>query len=242
MSQSKNEAALAVDTLSDAAVAEYLRDHPDFFERHVPLLLRLRLPHETNGFTVSLVERQVALLRQRNAQLERQLKDLIAVAKTNDSLVAKIHQLSVKLINASDLSARLEQLETSLREDFGAERAALVLFASAGYTGPLRSGFVKTLDRDDPALKPFAAFMRASKPRCGPLRDRQKSLLFERDADSIASAAMLPLGTDTSIGFLIIGSRDPAHFHPGKRMDFLVRIGELVSVALGCEHSRRATA
>ncbi len=241
MSQANSEAAV-VDTISETAIAEYLRDHPDFFERHAPLLLRLKLPHETSGFTVSLVERQVALLRQRNAQLERQLKDLIAVAKTNDSLVQKIHQLSVKLMNAGDLPARLEQLETSLREDFAAERAALVLFAHAGYTGPLRSGFVKTLDREDPDLKPFAAFMRASRPRCGPLRDRQKALLFERDADSIASAAMLPLGTEASIGFLVIGSRDPAHFHPGKRMDFLARIGELVAVALGGEQGRRATA
>jgi uncharacterized protein YigA (DUF484 family) len=241
MSQAKSEAGDGAGAISETTVAEYLRDHPEFFERHTPLLLRLRLPHETNGFTVSLVERQVALLRQRNSQLERQLRDLIAVAKTNDSLVQKIHQLSVKLMNAPDHAARLEQLETSLREDFAAERAALVLFAGA-YTGPLRSGFVKTVDREDPELRPFAAFLRASRPRCGPLRDRQKGLLFERDADEVESAAMVPLGAEASIGFLVIGSRDPAHFHPGKRMDFLARIGELVAVALGCEQSRRATA
>jgi uncharacterized protein YigA (DUF484 family) len=241
MSQSKSEAGTGADAVSETTVAEYLRDHPEFFERHAPLLLRLRLPHETNGFTVSLVERQVALLRQRNNQLERQLRDLIAVAKTNDTLVQKIHQLSVKLMNAPDHAARLEQLETSLREDFGAERAALVLFTGA-YKGPMRSGFVKTVDREDPELRPFSAFLRASRPRCGPLRDRQKTLLFERDADEVESAAMVPLGAEASIGFLVIGSRDPAHFHPGKRMDFLARIGELVAVALGCEQSRRATA
>ncbi|HEX5418667.1 MAG TPA: DUF484 family protein [Gammaproteobacteria bacterium] len=241
MSQAKSEAAVA-ETISETVIAEYLRDHVDFFERHMPLLLRLRLPHETKGCTVSLIERQVTLLRQRNMQLERQLKDLIAVAKTNDSLVQKIHQLSVKLMNAGDLPARLEQLETSLREDFLSERAALVLFASPGFTGPLRTGFVKNFDREDPALKPFAAFIRASRPRCGPMTDRQKQLLFERDADEITSAAMLPLGAEASIGFLVIGSRDPAHFHPGKRMDFLARIGELVSVALGGEQTRRATA
>jgi uncharacterized protein YigA (DUF484 family) len=67
-------------------------------------------------------------------------------------------------------------------------------------------------------------------------------VLFEREADSIASAAMLPLGRDTSLGFLVIGSRDAAHFHPGKRMDFLTRIGELVSIALGGERTHSATA
>jgi len=97
MSQQKNEAALG-EPFSEEAVAEYLQRRPDFFERHGTLLLRLKLPHETNGFTVSLIERQVSMLRQRNAELERQLKDLIAVAKVNDSLVEKIHLLSLRLI------------------------------------------------------------------------------------------------------------------------------------------------
>jgi uncharacterized protein YigA (DUF484 family) len=43
---------------------------------------------------------------------------------------------------------------------------------------------------------------------------------------------MVPLGKDAALGFLVIGSRDPDHFHPGKRMDFLSRLGELVAVAL----------
>src|SRR5690606_2190854 len=87
--QKKNEAALG-EPFSEEAVADYLQRRPEFFERHPTLLLRLKLPHETNGFTVSLIERQVSMLRQRNGELERQLKDLISVAKVNDSLVEKI--------------------------------------------------------------------------------------------------------------------------------------------------------
>ncbi|HEX6995754.1 MAG TPA: DUF484 family protein [Gammaproteobacteria bacterium] len=237
MSQQKNEAALG-EPFSEEAVAEYLQRRPDFFERHGTLLLRLKLPHETNGFTVSLIERQVSMLRQRNAELERQLKDLISVAKVNDALVEKIHQLSLRLLRTSGPAERLDQLETSLREDFGAERAAIVLFAGAGFEACARPGFVKVLPRDDPELKPFSAFIQGARARCGPLRDRQKAVLFDRDADTVASAAMLPLGRDASLGFLVIGSRDPAHFHPGKRMDFLNRIGELITVALSEEQAR----
>jgi len=237
MSQQKNEAPLG-EPFTEEAVAEYLQRRPDFFERHGTLLLRLKLPHETNGFTVSLIERQVSMLRQRNGELERQLKDLISVAKVNDALVEKIHQLSLRLLRASGHAECLEQIETSLREDFGAERAALVLFAGAGFEGIERPGFVKVLSRDDPDLKPFSAFIQGARARCGPLRDRQKSVLFERDAETIASAAMLPLGQNVSLGFLVIGSRDPAHFHPGKRMDFLNRIGELITVALTREQAR----
>jgi len=99
---------------------------------------------------------------------------------------------------------------------------------------------VRRLSADDADVKPFAAFLRAAKPRCGPLRDRQK-YIFERDADSVSSAALVPLGADASLGFLIIGSRDPDHFHPGKRMDFLARLGELLSVALVDERAARVS-
>jgi uncharacterized protein YigA (DUF484 family) len=218
------------ETMSEDSIVDYLKSHPDFFERHGSLVLGLKLPHRAGGATISLVERQVSMLRQRNAQLERQFKDLVAVAKQNDVLVEKIHQLCLKLMRAQTLGLRLEQLETGLREDFAAERAVLVLFPDAA-AGAVRDGFVRRLGGDDADVRPFATFLRAAKPRCGPLRDRQKNI-FERDADEISSAAFVPLGPESRLGFLIIGSRDPDHFHPGKRMDFLARLGEVLAVAI----------
>ena len=239
MSQQKSGAATTHgEEFPESAIADYLKSHPDFFERHPLILLGLKLPHRTGGSAISLVERQVSMLRQRNAQVERQFKDLVAVAKTNDALVEKIHQLGLKLMRASDLPARLEALETGLREDFGAERAVLVLFADKAPAAAQREGFVRRVSAEDADVKPFAAFLRAAKPRCGPLRDRQK-YIFERDADTVSSAALVPLGADASLGFLIIGSGNPDHFHPGKRMDFLARLGELLSVALVDERSAR---
>jgi hypothetical protein len=241
MSQQKSGAATTHgEEFPESAIADYLKSHPDFFERHPLILLGLKLPHRTGGSAVSLVERQVSMLRQRNAQLERQFKDLVAVAKTNDALVEKIHQLGLKLMRARDLPARLECLETGLREDFGAERAVLVLFEDKAPAAAQREGFVRRLSAEDADVKPFAAFLRAAKPRCGPLRDRQK-YVFGHDADSMSSAALVPLGADASLGFLIIGSRDADHFHPGKRMDFLARLGELLSVALIDERTARVS-
>jgi uncharacterized protein YigA (DUF484 family) len=236
MSQQTSGAAVGATTVepfADEAVADYLKSHSDFFERHPQLLIGLKLPHRAGGASISLVERQVSMLRQRNTQLERQFKELVAVAKQNDSLVEKIHRLGLKLMRARSLPARLEQLETSLREDFAAERAVLVLFPDTPATA-VREGFVKRLSADDPAVRPFATFLRAAKPRCGALRDRQKSI-FDRDADTVSSAALVPLGPETKVGFLIIGSRDPDHFHPAQRMDFLARLGELLAVALASE-------
>jgi uncharacterized protein YigA (DUF484 family) len=233
MSQLESRAAVGTpltEAVSEDSIADYLKSHPDFFERHGSLVLGLKLPHRAGGATISLVERQVSMLRQRNAQLERQLKDLVAVAKQNDALVKKIHQLCLKLMLAPTLMQRLERLETGLREDFAAERAVLVLFPDAPAQA-VREGFVRRLGADDVSVRPFATFLRAAKPRCGPLRDSQKSI-FDRDADVVSSAALVPLGAESRLGFLIIASRDPDHFHPGKRMDFLARLGEVLAVAL----------
>jgi uncharacterized protein YigA (DUF484 family) len=243
MSQHKAGAAVGAtplaDPFSEDSVADYLHSHPDFFDRHPLTLAGLELPHRA-GSAVSLVERQIAMLRERNAQLERQFKDLVGVAKQNDVLVEKLHQLGVRLLGAPDASTRLERLETTLREDFKADRAVLVMFEGQAVAA-VRDGFVKRIPADDALVRPFAAFLRAGRPRCGALRDRQKDV-FDRDGDAILSAAFMPLGKDASLGFLVVGSRDQDHFHPGQRIDFLARLGELLSVALGGEPPHRAGA
>ena len=117
------------DGLNDASVAEYLQTYPDFFERNSPLLAKLRLPHLRDvGATVSLVERQVEVLRERNQSLERKLKELVDVARANDALADRIHRLSQRLIRAHTLLETINAVETSLREDFDAMHSVLVLF------------------------------------------------------------------------------------------------------------------
>ena len=231
MSRQKSEVVVA-ETFSDDDIADYLRRDPDFFDRHSNLLMDLKVAHETGGPAISLVERQVALLRQRSGDLERQLKDLIAVAKLNNALVERIHRLSIQLMAAAGFAERVEMLETCLREEFRAERAAVVLFSPLPEDIVAGEGFLKIVERSDNGLKPFASFLKSARPRCGLIRDRQKAFVFEDNAGEISSAALVPLGARAEFGFLVIGSRDPDYFNPGKGMDFLARLGELVSVAL----------
>jgi hypothetical protein len=231
MSQTGRQ-AVADEDFTESDVAAYLRSHPDFFERHLPLLRSIKLPHESGTSTVSLVERQVSVLRQRNDELEKQLAELIDVAKANNRLVDHIHELAIAFIKTQGIAARLEVLESALREDFGAERAVLLLFTRDAQPKISRPGFVKTIDRDDDALKAFSTFLKSARARCGSLRDKQKELLFDRESDSITSAAMVPIGEGAKYGFLTIGSKDANQFHPGQRVDFLGRLGELVEIAL----------
>ncbi len=93
------------DVLNDNSVADYLLTYPDFFERNSQLLTKLRLPHVRDvAATVSLVERQVEVLRERNQSLERKLKELVDVARANDALADRIHRLSQRLIRTRTLA------------------------------------------------------------------------------------------------------------------------------------------
>ena len=220
------------DDVSEDEVVAFLQQHSDFFERHPVLLTNMKLPHHRGSSAVSLVERQVALLRQRNTKNERKLRELIRVARANDALSAKIHALCLGLMNATSFEAAIERLEVALREEFSADRATLVLYdnllAGDGYKNP----FVRHVERDDRRLKAFATFRTGSRPRCGQMRDAQRDFLFGEDSAEIASAALVPLGEQSSLGMLGIGSRDSTHFHPAMSTDFLARLGEVISTAI----------
>lgn len=218
--------------LSDQAVRGYLEANPDFFEDHADLLGALRLPH-TAGGAVSLVERQVSMLRQKDLKLERKLKELLEVARANDTLAGKIHGLTLRLLGATTLAETLEVCETTLRTAFDADQAVLVLFGEPALFADLEAGrFFRPMRRDDPQLKAFDTFLAGSSPRCGQVRDAQRDCLFGPDTDEIGSCAMVPLGTNSDAGFLAIGSADADRFHPGMSIDFLARLGELIAAAL----------
>lgn len=217
---------------SEQAVHDYLAEHPDFFERHGALLGLLQLPHIT-GSAVSLVERQVSMLRQKDLNLERQLRDLIDVARTNDVLAAKIHALTLQLLAAADLMSAVAAVEEAMRSGFGADQAVLVLFGDpALFTDICAGRFFHVVERDNQSLNAFATFLKANTPRCGQIRDSQRDFLFQSDANDIGSVALVPLGSNAEIGFLAIGSTDADRFHPGMSVDFLIRVGDLVAGAL----------
>jgi uncharacterized protein YigA (DUF484 family) len=218
--------------VSENAVHDFLENNPDFFERHIALLSALRLPHVAGG-TVSLVERQVSVLRQKDLKLERKLKDLLEVARANDSLAAKIHQLALQMLAAASLSETLECIEESLRAGFGADQSILVLFGDPDMFNDIDVGrFFLPIERDDESLNSFDTFLKGSGPRCGQVRDAQRDFLFGKETDEVGSAAMIPLGKKSEVGFLAIGSVDANRFHPGMSIDFLTRLGELVAEAL----------
>src|SRR3977135_3101278 len=110
----------------EESIAAYLRRNPDFFERHQAVLARLRLPHARGGTTISLVERQIEVLREEQAAVENKLAELVRVARANDAISERLHRFTRRLLqSAVPREQAVARIEAGLREDFDAFHAAL---------------------------------------------------------------------------------------------------------------------
>jgi len=226
---SNNRRPLSDATISPEVVADFLGEHPEFFESHPHLATKLRIPH-SSGQAVSLIEKQVEILRKQNSQLERKLIDLIEVARANDAAVERIHQLVLVLMEAEDLPDLMHGLADRLRHRFGADAIRLILFK--GDANKVEFGPAVRLERDAPEVGEFQNVLRNGQPVVGRLRPRQLEILFAENAPRIGSAALIPIGDRAEIGLLGIGSQSEDQFGPTLGTTFLVRIGDVLTTAL----------
>jgi len=230
MMSTREARGLAAAETEEESVSRYLQHNPDFFERHQPLLARLRLPHVRSGSTISLVERQVEVLREKHAALEEKLNEFVRVARSNDAIVDRMHRFTRRLLRAGSRERVLQNIEAGLRQDFDSFNSVLLLIGDEPTHADER--FLRMIPPGDAHLKSFETLFASGKPRCGQVRDSQRELLFGSEANDIGSVALVPLGDKGSLGLLALGSADRDRFHPGMSTEFLGRLAELISDAL----------
>ena len=210
--------------LTETQVAAWLLEHPEFFVHNGWLLEHLVVPHQCGG-AVSLIERQVALLRQTNQDLCRQMENLVHIARMNDALLANIHHLTLALLEAQSLSEAVSLVEEVLERRFQIEWVALRFFSD----NSLPPGSQLLLPEGE--IASFLQLFSAGEPYVGVPQKRQKALLFP-DGSVIRSWALVPVGHHRSIGVLALGSGDKERFWPGLGKVFLQRLGELIGARL----------
>ncbi|MGI9324194.1 MAG: DUF484 family protein [Pseudomonadales bacterium] len=214
-----------------AEIIEYLRQDPDFFQRHPALLAELNLPHQS-GNAVSLVERQVALLRERNIDMRRRMHELVSAAKENDVLFSKIRSLTLALLDVASWHELNEIFATYFLVDFQADFVCCHLH-SAGPASLHREALGLTLNhiRTDTNGLPQPHLQPESSPKCVTLRGDELASLFPgqtEDAADSGSAVLIPLniGPDAC---LAVGSRNPSHFSADQDTLFVEYISDVTS-------------
>lgn len=210
------------DILDEAQIANYLAEHPNFFERHADVLRDLRLQHPS-GRAVSLIEKQVSALRERNTELRHRLNQLLDNARQNDRLFDRSKRLVLALLECNELGDIVDALYYSFDKEFNIPYTRLILFRR-----PNTSCNVRVVGEDDAHLY-LGRHLKASRAVGGGLSKEEVGFLFERDQGKIGSAAMVPLYYNELLGVLAVGHEDPKHYQAGMGTLFLTHIGEVLN-------------
>ena len=214
------------DGLSAMEVASYLRRHSDFLREFPDIAMLLRLPRE-QGPAASLASYQLEVLRDKNNEFSRRLHDLIEIAHENETLMVRVHTLTLALMRANSLADTVTRVVASLTEDFHTDLVRVVLFRSEP---DLPAAEWLLVEADGPESMPaFAEFLKRGEPLCGRLQQDKLDALFGKRASEVQSAVLLAIG---EVGMLAIGSLDANRFHPGMGTVFLRLIAEAVSTAV----------
>lgn len=233
-----SQEALAADAttapMDDASVAVWLRKHPAFFHGHADLLLELSIPHES-GKAISLLERQVAVFRERQGNLQDQIHEFISNARNNDNLFEKTRLVVLDILRSVTFSDVLALMAERLRADFDASASALVFVSDKVVA---ESGIIRLTTASVRAA--LGELFAKQRTYCGALNQVQQQLLFPGQSAPIVSAAIVPLHLPEEcavlkqygLPLLLIGSVKEQHFNSSLDTLFLDFIGEVLSVRL----------
>ncbi len=217
---------------TDLELISLIRENSDILQRHPELLAVLEVPHET-GKAVSLIERQVGVLREKIQMQDDRLCELMDVARDNERLAQSRHGLALNLLSSHDLDDVVSTVLDVLSNQLAADFAVVKLFSDDQSRIDLSSGLF--VDASDEALNAFKTMLEHKNTVCGKATKEQKNFLFGEIADSIKSVAIIPLVAGANLGLIGLGSNDVNRFNPSMGTDFLAQIGELISASLAVQ-------
>ncbi len=171
------------------------------------------------------------MLRERNQRLEARLSELLAAARDNERVGARLLALGRGLLEAESLDGVVALVRDTLLSEFAADEVVIRLIDTEdGRHAEQEPGrFVRP---GDPAIGAFDDFLRRGEPICGDVTQQQHEALFGDIADRIGSSALVPLRSGRALGLIGLASRDPGHFHADMGTLFLAQLGELVSAGV----------
>ncbi len=211
-------------------VIAYLRQHPDFLDRHPEALRLLRAPSREVGedvfdFQHFLIER----LRGELARVALEHRTLIAASRGNLASQGRIHKAALAILAASSFEQLLQTVTTDLAVLLDVDIVTLGVESSATPSTRLmphgihllRAGTVDALLGSERNV-----LLHADMPG--------EAVLFGGAAGLVRSQALLRLsfGRGAPIGLLCIGARRAGRFHPGLGTELLSFLARVLGIAV----------
>jgi uncharacterized protein len=205
-------------------VAQYLNQHPEFFEDYAEMLAEMLIPHPHGGRAIPIAERQILSLREKSRRVETKLGELIRFGEQNDAITERLHRLTLALIAARGVDAVLQALAFHLGEDFSVPHVAVRLWGELGDGDHVEQSVASSQART------LADGL--SGPYCCTHALADTAGWFGEAAAHLRSFAYVPLRGEHPVGVLVLASEDVQRFYPEMGTLYLRRLGEVVSAAL----------
>ena len=191
----------------------FLAENPNFFVQYPEALDELSISHANDG-AISLVERQVAVLRERNAELRRRLDNLVDRAQQNEALLGATQEVIAALAAHGQ------------REDISHFFNSLVLKHF-----DIDHAIYHRLEEDAsaPAAKTALHLLGSKSAISGPLRSHELSALFGVDTGDGSAAIAVVAHRSGPKAFIAVGSSDVSRYGANDGTVFLEYLANVMA-------------
>ncbi|MGE8566279.1 hypothetical protein D3C85_449720 [compost metagenome] len=205
-------------------IAAFLQDHPGFFDEHADVFATMQVPHPHGSRAISLGERQILTLRERNRELEWRLNELVRNATANESIGSHLAKWCSRLLSENDAQRVPGEIALGLAEQFELNHVALRLWNLSDLAP---TGYGEPTSQD---VRTFTDSLKT--PYCGTDTDFEAAGWLDSKPKSLALVPLRLEADGPAVGLLVLGSDDPERFTPEMGTAFLESIGQLASAAL----------
>ncbi|CAB5514759.1 hypothetical protein LMG26857_03818 [Achromobacter anxifer] len=205
-------------------IAAFLQENPGFFDDHADVFATLQVPHPHGSRAISLGERQILTLRERNRELEWRLNELVRNASANESIGTHVAKWCRRLLSECDPQHVPGEIALGLAEQFELNHVALRLWDLSELPA---TGYGEPVTQD---VRTFTDSLKT--PYCGTDTEFEAAGWLDAKPKSLALVPLRLEADGPAIGLLVLGSDDAERFTPEMGTTFLESIGQLASAAL----------
>ena len=201
--------------ISESEVIKYLNENPDFFLKNPDSLEDLDIKHES-GEAVSLIEKQVEIIKKKSLLTNSRLSEFLTNAEFNQKLFIKVQKLILVILKAKNLDNLSDQVELFFKKEFGTEKCKLFFFTQE----ELYDLSAEKIISPEIATPIFSKVFKENTIYLGGLKSELSALVFGSKA-MVEEGAICKFSSDKIAGTLALGSTKKGKFTEDSETLFL---------------------
>lgn len=201
--------------ISEKEVINFLLENPDFFLKNPNALEKLEIRHES-GEAVSLIEKQVEIIKKKNILTSSRLSEFLTNAEYNQQLFIKVKKLVMLILEENNLEELSILTESFFEKELGTEICRVYFFTQ----DELFDLSSKRIITPEIATSIFAEVFKSNNISLGGINQELAGMVFGSKA-SIEEGAICKLNCEKIAGTLALGSSSKGKFSKDSETLFL---------------------